>query len=156
MPSVRTKAAREGLATYCFSGSAAEKSYKLYSAAPRATILNDVPTFSVGDAFLDLHCLFTNNAVQKTDQRAFIVVQMISRSYMRPLKRSASRVTIALQLGLGRADHPLPIAGVDKFRPAEHQGNGPSLGVKLRPSSGDCAGGGPARFGCGFAIRCRH
>jgi hypothetical protein len=81
MPSVRTKAAREGLATYCFSGSAAEKSYKLYSAAPRATILNDVPTFSVGDAFLDLHCLFTNNAVQKTDQRAFIVVQMISRSY---------------------------------------------------------------------------
>ena len=47
----RAQAAREGLATYCFSGSAAEKSYKLYSAAPRATILNDVPTFSVGDAF---------------------------------------------------------------------------------------------------------
>jgi hypothetical protein len=97
----RAKAAREGLATYCFSGSAAEKSYKLYSAAPRATILNDVPTFSVGDAFLDLHCLFAYNAVQKTDQRAFIVVQMISHSCrlhfpftFRPLIETPSRIAV--------------------------------------------------------------
>jgi hypothetical protein len=56
----------------------AEKSYKLNSVAPPATILNDVPTFSVGGAFLNLHCLFAYNAAQETYQRAFIVVQMIS------------------------------------------------------------------------------
>jgi hypothetical protein len=56
----------------------AEKSYKLNSVAPPATILNDVPTFSVGGAFLNLHCLFAYNAARETYQRAFIVVQMIS------------------------------------------------------------------------------
>ncbi|WP_291557756.1 hypothetical protein, partial [Bradyrhizobium sp.] len=50
----------------------------LNSVAPPATILNDVPTFSVGGAFLNLHCLFAYNAAQETYQRAFIVVQMIS------------------------------------------------------------------------------
>jgi hypothetical protein len=78
---IRARKAAEGLGTYCFSASSAEKSHKLYSAALPATILNDVSTFSVGGAFLDLRCLFAYNAVQKTDQRAFIVVQMIFHSY---------------------------------------------------------------------------
>ncbi len=53
----------------------AEESHPLNSVAPLATILNDVFTFSVGGAFLKLHCLFTYNAIQETYQRAFIVVQ---------------------------------------------------------------------------------
>jgi hypothetical protein len=53
----------------------ADESHPLNSAAPLATILNDVFTFSVGGAFLKLHCLFAYNAAQETYQRAFIVVQ---------------------------------------------------------------------------------
>jgi hypothetical protein len=53
----------------------ADESHQLNSAAPLATILNDVFTFSVGGAFLKLHCLFAYNAAQETYQRAFIVVQ---------------------------------------------------------------------------------
>jgi hypothetical protein len=53
----------------------ADESHPLNSAAPLATILNDVFTFSVGGAFLKLHCLFAYNAVQENYQQAFIVVQ---------------------------------------------------------------------------------
>ena len=53
----------------------ADESHQLNSAAPLATILNDVFTFSVGGAFLKLHCLFAYNAAQETCQRAFIVVR---------------------------------------------------------------------------------
>jgi hypothetical protein len=53
----------------------AEKSHPLNSAAQVTTILNDVPSFSVGDAFLELHCLLAYNAANEIDQRAFIVVQ---------------------------------------------------------------------------------
>src|SRR5260221_13353567 len=53
----------------------AEEPHQLNSVAPLATILNDVVTFSVGGAFLKLHCLFAYNAVQETYQPAFIVVQ---------------------------------------------------------------------------------
>jgi hypothetical protein len=53
----------------------ADESHQLNSAAPLATILNDVFTFSVGGAFLKLHCLFAYNAAQETYQRAFIVVR---------------------------------------------------------------------------------
>jgi hypothetical protein len=53
----------------------AEESHPLNSVASLATILNDVFTFSVGGAFLKLHCLFAYNAVQEAYQWAFIVVQ---------------------------------------------------------------------------------
>ena len=53
----------------------ADESHQLNSVAPLATILNDVFTFSVGGAFLKLHCLFAYNAAQETYQRAFIVVR---------------------------------------------------------------------------------
>jgi hypothetical protein len=43
-----------------------------------ATILNDVVTLRIGRAFLNSHCLFANKAAQKINQRAFIVVQMMS------------------------------------------------------------------------------
>jgi hypothetical protein len=52
----------------------ADESHPLNSAALPATILNDVFTFSIGGAFLKLHCLFAYNAAQETYQRAFIVV----------------------------------------------------------------------------------
>jgi hypothetical protein len=50
----------------------ADESHQLNSAAPLATILNDVFTFSVGGTFLKLHCLFAYNATQ---ERALIVVR---------------------------------------------------------------------------------
>ncbi len=55
----------------------AEKSQPLDSVAPPATILNDIPTFSVGRAFLDLHCLLACDAVHQIDEGAFIVIQMM-------------------------------------------------------------------------------
>ena len=55
----------------------AEKSHSLDSVAPPAAILNDVPTFSVRRAFLDLHCLLACDAVHQIDEGAFIVIQMI-------------------------------------------------------------------------------
>jgi hypothetical protein len=55
---------------------AAEESQQLASTAALATILNHIAAFRVGDAFLNLHCLFANNAAQQIDQRAFIVIQM--------------------------------------------------------------------------------
>ncbi len=55
----------------------AEKSHPLDSVAPPATILNDVPTFSVRRAFLDLHCLLACDAVHQIDEGAFIVIQMM-------------------------------------------------------------------------------
>jgi hypothetical protein len=58
-----------------FSTSAKE-AHALNSVAPLATILNDVPTFSVGGAFLKLHCLFASDADQETYEWTFIVVQM--------------------------------------------------------------------------------
>src|ERR1700737_1349199 len=54
----------------------AKQAHALNSAAPLATILNDVLSFSVGGAFLKPHCLFAYNAAQETYQRASIVVQM--------------------------------------------------------------------------------
>jgi hypothetical protein len=56
----------------------AEEPYPLNSAAPLATILDDVAAFGVGGAFLNLHRLFANETAQELYQRAFIVVQMIS------------------------------------------------------------------------------
>jgi hypothetical protein len=44
--------------------------------------LNDVPTLSVGSAFLQLHRLLTYNAAQQIDQGAFIVVQMTSARFV--------------------------------------------------------------------------
>jgi hypothetical protein len=59
----------------------AEKSDPFNSGAPSATILNDVVAFTVGHAFLDLHCLFAKKAAQQINQRAFIIVQMKSFSH---------------------------------------------------------------------------
>ena len=56
----------------------AKEAHALNSAAPLATILNDVLTFSVGGAFLKLHCLFAYDADQETYEWTFIVVQMMS------------------------------------------------------------------------------
>jgi hypothetical protein len=58
----------------------AEESHPLNSPALLATILNDVFTFGIGLAFLNPHCFFAYDAVQETYERAFIVVQMISRA----------------------------------------------------------------------------
>jgi hypothetical protein len=58
----------------------AEESHPLNSPALLATILNDVLTFGIGLAFLNLHCLFAYDAVQETYKRAFIVIRMISRA----------------------------------------------------------------------------
>jgi hypothetical protein len=69
----------------CRISTSAEKSHPLNSVAPPATILNDVLTFSVGGAFLKLHCLFAYNAAQETYQRAFIVVQMMSPGHLHRL-----------------------------------------------------------------------
>jgi hypothetical protein len=54
----------------------AEESHPLNSAAPSATVLNDVVAFRVGHAFLNVHCLLAFKAAQEIDQRAFIIVQM--------------------------------------------------------------------------------
>jgi hypothetical protein len=59
----------------CISTSA-EESHPLNSLAPLATILKDVFTFGIGGACLKPHCLFAYDAVQKTDERALIVVRM--------------------------------------------------------------------------------
>jgi hypothetical protein len=56
----------------------ADESHPLNSPALLATILNDVFTFGIGLAFLNLHCLFAYDAVQETYERAFIVVRMMS------------------------------------------------------------------------------
>jgi hypothetical protein len=56
----------------------AKEAHALNSVAPIATILNDVLTFSVGGAFLKLHCLFAYDADQETYEWTFIVVQMMS------------------------------------------------------------------------------
>jgi hypothetical protein len=56
----------------------AKEAHALNSVAPLATILNDVFTFSVGGAFLKLHCLFAYDADQETYEWTFIVVQMMS------------------------------------------------------------------------------
>jgi hypothetical protein len=58
----------------------AEESHPLNSPALLATILNDVFTFGIGLAFLNLHCFLACDAVQETYERAFIVVQMMSRA----------------------------------------------------------------------------
>jgi hypothetical protein len=63
----------------------AEESHPLNSPALLATILNDVFTFGIGLAFLNLHCFFAYDAVQETYERAFIVVQMMSRATHLPL-----------------------------------------------------------------------
>jgi hypothetical protein len=55
-----------------------DEPHPLDSVAALATILNDVAAFSVRRAFLDVHWLFADNAGEKIDQRAFIVVRMTS------------------------------------------------------------------------------
>jgi hypothetical protein len=39
-------------------------------------ILNDVHSLCIGYAFFDLHSLFAEDAAQKINQRAFVVVQI--------------------------------------------------------------------------------
>jgi hypothetical protein len=56
----------------------AEQPYSLDSVAPLATILNDVVALRIWRAFLNSHRLFAYKAAQKINQRAFIVVQMMS------------------------------------------------------------------------------
>jgi hypothetical protein len=53
----------------------AEKSHRLDTAAPLASILDDVVTVTVRGTFLNLHRRFANKAGQEIYQRAFIVVQ---------------------------------------------------------------------------------
>jgi hypothetical protein len=71
----------------------AEESHPLNSPALLATILNDVFTFGIGLAFLNLHCFFAHDAVQETYERAFIVVQMMSRATHLPSPSARSRST---------------------------------------------------------------
>jgi hypothetical protein len=52
----------------------AEQSHPLNSVAQTAAILKDVHSFSVGGAFLELHCFVAYDAPNEIDQRAFIVV----------------------------------------------------------------------------------
>jgi CheY-like chemotaxis protein len=56
------------------SSSSAEQPHPLDSVAEATTILNDVHSFLVRGAFLELHWLVANNAAKEIDQRAFIVV----------------------------------------------------------------------------------
>jgi hypothetical protein len=67
--------------------------------------LNDVPTFSVGSAFLQLHCLLAYNAANEIDQRAFVVIQMTAALFVGGLQENLLR---ALQLSEGfvRAKFP--------------------------------------------------
>jgi len=69
--------------------------------------LNDVPTLSVGSAFLQLHLPLAYNAAQQIDQGAFIVVQMMSARFvglqenlLRPLQLSQSFVGAKLSPSL--------------------------------------------------------
>jgi hypothetical protein len=69
--------------------------------------LNDVPTLSVGSAFLQLHLPLTYNAAQQIDQGAFIVVQMMSARFgglqenlLRPLQLSQTFVRAKLSPSL--------------------------------------------------------
>jgi hypothetical protein len=53
-----------------------EEHHPLDPAASAATILNDVVAFRVWGTLLKTHYFFTDNAAEKIDQRAFIVVQV--------------------------------------------------------------------------------
>ena len=52
----------------------AEQSHPLDPVTAATTILNDVHSFRVRGAFLELHCLVANNAAKQIDERALIVV----------------------------------------------------------------------------------
>jgi hypothetical protein len=56
----------------------ADESHPLNSAAPLATILNDIFTFSVGGAFLKLHCLFGIQCSSRDLSAGFYRRSMIS------------------------------------------------------------------------------
>jgi hypothetical protein len=53
-----------------------EEYHPLYPAAAAATILDDVVAFGVRGTLLNMHYLFADNAAEKIDQRAFIVIQV--------------------------------------------------------------------------------
>ncbi len=55
-----------------------EENHPLDFAATPATILDYIAAFGIGVAFLNLHRLFANDAVQEIDQGAFVVVQWTS------------------------------------------------------------------------------
>lgn len=55
-----------------------EEHHPIDPVAAAATILNDIVAFSVWDTLLNAHYCFADNAAEKIDQRAFIVVQVMS------------------------------------------------------------------------------
>jgi hypothetical protein len=55
-----------------------EENHPLDSAAPPATILDNIAALGIGVAFLNPHRLFANDAIQEIDQGAFVVVQWTS------------------------------------------------------------------------------
>jgi hypothetical protein len=83
--------------------------------------LDDVVSFKVGHALLNLHCLFANKAAQQIDQRAFIDIQMRffrRLSHFRPHFPFAliigSFVPLMIFRGLCRASiDAMALAGVD-------------------------------------------
>jgi hypothetical protein len=67
--------------------------------------LNDVPTFSVGSAFLQLHRPLTYDAGQQIDQGAFVVIQMTSALFVGGLQENLLR-PLQLSEGFVRAKFP--------------------------------------------------
>jgi hypothetical protein len=55
-----------------------EKPHPLDPIAAAATILNDIVAFGVRSTLLNAHCFFADNAAEKIDQWASVVVQVTS------------------------------------------------------------------------------
>jgi hypothetical protein len=81
------------------------QSHPLNSAAQVATILNDVPTFIVGRAFLQLHRPLAYDAGQQIDQGAFVVIQIMSALFVGGLQENPLR-PLQLSEGFVRAKFP--------------------------------------------------
>ena len=113
---LKTKRDTVGWSFICLSPSAcvstsAEESHPLNSPALLATILNDVFTFGIGLASLNLHCLFAYDAVQETCERAFIVVRMMSRATHFPCAPQPDLDHAAAVAWLKSAHSPSPSVG---------------------------------------------
>ncbi|WP_291569655.1 hypothetical protein [Bradyrhizobium sp.] len=76
--------------------------------------MNDVPTFSVGSAFLQIHRPLTYDAGQQIDQGAFVVIQMTSALFVGGLQENLLRPP---QLGEGfvRAKFPRSLSNPSRY-----------------------------------------
>jgi hypothetical protein len=76
--------------------------------------LNDVPTFSVGSAFLQLHRPLTYDAGQQIDQGAFVVIQMTSALFVGGLQENLLR-PLQLSEGFVRAKFPRSLSEPGRY-----------------------------------------